>query len=179
MKLYFFTFAILFSTSVAFAEPFVVPTIRNHVVDKAQVISPEVENQINASLALIKRDTGVEIAVLTLKSLDGLPIEQASMQVVDTWKLGSEKQDNGALLLISMQDRKLRIEVGYGLEGTLTDAMSGRIINQTVVPLIKSGELDRAILAGVFQIAQSAVPDRDMAKYFNQGQQLKKLASGN
>ncbi len=154
------------------AQDFQVPAIHNHVVDEALLIDSHVENEINTALAQVKRDTGVEMAVLTVQSLEGLTVEQASMHVVEKWRLGTVKGDKGLLLLVSKNDRKLRFEVGYGLEGNLTDAEAGRIINNAMVPLLKQGDSNKAILTGVVQAVQQAIPDVDVATYFNNGQKI-------
>lgn len=171
----FFALILLFP-AFALAQDFQVPAIRNHVVDKAFIVNSGTENEINAALASVKRDTGVEMAILTVKSLEGLSVEQAAMQVAETWQLGTAKADKGVLLLISKNDRKLRFEVGYGLEGDFTDAEAGRIINNTMVPLLKQGDYNKAILAGTVQAVQQAVPDVDVAKYFNNAQKLSRYS---
>ena len=161
---------------VAQAQDFQVPAIRNHVVDKAFLVNSSTENEINAALASVKRDTGVEMAILTVKSLDGLSVEQAAMKVAETWQLGTAQADKGVLLLISKNDRKLRFEIGYGLEGDFTDAEAGRIINNTMVPLLKQGDFNKAILAGTVQAVQQSVPNVNVAKYFNNGQKLSRYS---
>ena len=163
---------IFFLPLVSQAQNFQVPAIRNHVVDKAFVINAATENELNAALASVKRDTGVEMAVLTVKSMDGLTVEQAAMQVAEKWKLGTAEADKGLLLFLSKNDRKLRFEIGYGLEGDFTDAEAGRIINNTMVPLLKQGDYNKAILAGTVQAIQQSVPNVDVATYFSGGKQL-------
>ena len=86
---------------------------------------------------------------MTIPSLEGDALESYSLRVAEAWKLGSAEQDNGALLLVAMEEREIRIEVGYGLESVLTDAMSGYIIREAIVPEFKSGNFDRGITAGL------------------------------
>lgn len=130
------------------------------------MLSPKVARQIRSAVIQLKKNTGTEIAVLTLKNLEGLSIEQASIQVVDHWKLGSAEKDNGVLLLIAQEERQIRIEVGRGLEGNLTDAYSKRIISEIMVPLFRSGDVNKGVLLGVLQIAQRAHPDIDVSQLF-------------
>lgn len=159
-------FILLAPLSVARAE-FKVPTLSGSVVDAADFLSSATERQLAAALFEIKRQGGgTEIAVLTVNNLGGLSIEQASIQVVDEWKLGSEEKDNGVLLLCSREERRVRIEVGQGLEGVLTDAHAKRIIDETIVPLFRSGEMEQGVLAGVYQIAKHTNPELDFEQIF-------------
>ncbi len=137
---------------------FEAPPIRAHINDNANIIPRKVESALNSILAQVKSESGIEMAVLTLKTLQNVPIEVASIDIVDKWKLGEAQGDKGLLLLVSMKERKLRIEVGQGLEGELTDAESKRIIDQTMVPLLKSGDTGNAIYLGVYQILKTANP---------------------
>ncbi len=158
---------IILASSALYANDFVVPSLKNPVNDYAGMISLGVKNQLNASLRKLKEQGGTQIAVLTVKSLEGLTIEQASIQVVDKWKLGAAKKDNGVLLLISRDERQMRIEVGQGVEGDLTDAYSKRIISEAMTPLFKAGNISEGILLGVFQIAQASNPNIDVEAIFS------------
>jgi uncharacterized protein len=102
-----------------------VPVLDGPVNDLADVIPAEAEAEIEAYLLDVDAQTTVQIAVLTVPSLDGVPIEDYSMRVADAWKLGQADKDNGALLLVALDERSVRIEVGYGLEENLTDAKCG------------------------------------------------------
>lgn len=148
------------------ANEFVVPELTGPVVDQAGVISAGASAALENGLRALKSQTGTQITILTVSSLKGLPIEQVSIQVVDRWKLGEHKVDKGVLLLIAPTEHRLRIEVGRGLEGVLTDADSKRIIDQSMVPLIRSGDFGSAALVGAFQIAQKTDPDFDLRPYF-------------
>ena len=87
--------------------------------------------------------------MLTIPSLEDDDLELFSMRVVENWKLGQEKEDNGALLLIAWQEKKIRIEIGYGLEGILTDAKCGLIIRNVMAPLFQSGKYGEGVLSAV------------------------------
>ena len=137
---------------------FTVPPLQNPVVDQAGIISQGVEEELNRILKSLWSSGGSQVAVLTLKDLSGFPIEQASIKVVDNWKLGTAKNDNGVLLLVAQKERAIRIEVGQGLEGSLTDAYSKRILDQVIIPYLKQGDSDEAIRSGVFAILQITDP---------------------
>jgi len=156
--------------TVLWADHFEIPKLTGPVVDRAGMITRSARRKISQSLQQLKKQGGTQIAVLTLNDLAGISIEQASIQVVDQWKLGDEKSDNGILLLISKKDRKMRIEVGQGVEGDLTDAYSKRIIDETMVPLFRSGKVDEGVLLGVYQIAQRANPTMNLESVFGSGQ---------
>ncbi len=148
------------------AQEFEVPSLKRHVNDYGGVLPRAMEQQLNAILAQVKQRTEIELAVLTVPSLNGVPIEMASIQVTDQWKLGTAKGDKGLLLMLAIKDRKIRIEVGQGLEGDLTDAESRRIIDQTMTPLLKSGDFNNAIMLATFQMLQTAAPNTDMKTFY-------------
>jgi uncharacterized protein len=156
---------ILCSTVAGAAAEFKVPALTGPVVDEADVLNQRTELALTQALRALHDKGGSQINVLTVSSLDDTPIEQASIRIVEQWKLGGRKNDNGVLLLFAVKDRKLRIEVGQGLEGQLTDADSKRIIDQGIVPLLKSGDYDSAAVVGTFQIAQKTDPDFDLTPY--------------
>ncbi len=134
-------------TSPAFALD--VPALTGRVVDLAQVLPAEVAASLANDLEAHETKTSNQVAVLILPSLEGEPIESFSHLVSTTWKLGQKGTDNGVLLLIALRERKVRIEVGYGLEGTLTDLRSAHIIRQEIVPHFRAGDLPGGIAAGV------------------------------
>lgn len=126
-----------------------VPTLKGRVNDYADILSDAAERQLETVLADLERSDSTQIVVLTITSLKGDGLEDFSIRVAEQWKIGRKENDNGAILLISKQDRKIRIEVGYGLEGKLTDLMSGRIIRNVIAPHFKSGDFDEGVLQGV------------------------------
>jgi len=147
-----FRFVLLLSLSMSITAK-EVPSLLP-VVDQAGLLSRQVRAQLTNALIAIKNQTGNEIAVLTVKSLEGESIDGYSIKVTDKWKLGSKEKDNGVLFLISMNDRKMRIEVGQGLEGDLPDARAGQII-RAIKPYFKRGDYKAGIILGVSQIAQN------------------------
>ncbi len=164
-----FVLPMLVLASVARAE-FRVPALTGPVVDEARIIDARVEESIQQALFALRNSGGSQINVLTVPSLEELPIEQASIRVAEQWKLGGAKTDNGVILLVAPKERRVRIEVGQGLEGTLTDADSKRIIDQTILPLFRSGDYSRGILVGVYQIAQKTDPNFDLTPYLEGAQ---------
>ncbi|MCP4202971.1 MAG: YgcG family protein [bacterium] len=126
-----------------------VPYLSGRVTDLADLISAETEARISARVEEFENRTGSQIAVLTIPSLEGEALEQFSLRVAETWGLGRAEQDDGVLLLVARDDRKMRIEVGYGLEADLTDAESGRILRNILTPRFKAGDFDGGIEQGV------------------------------
>ncbi len=126
-----------------------IPPLTGRVVDKAQLLSPTAASKIDSALAAHESQTSNQLVVLTLPSLEGQPLEEFSHQVATAWALGQKGTDNGVLFLIAVKEKKLRIEVGYGLEGTLTDAKSSRIIRHEVVPRFRAGDFSGGVVAGV------------------------------
>ncbi len=125
-----------------------IPPLTGQVVDRAHILSPAKLSNLNSRLAAHEAKTSNQVAVLTVPSLEGHPLEEFSHQVATTWALGKKGTDNGVLFLIAINEKKLRIEVGYGLEGTLTDAKSSQIIRHEVVPRFRVGDFSGGIVAG-------------------------------
>jgi len=125
------------------------------VHDEANIISAQSEAMLESMLKSERDSTSNQIAVLTMRSLQGEPIEDYSLRVAEAWKLGKAEKDNGVLLLIAIDDRELRIEAGYGLEGVLTDALSSRINRNEIAPHFRQGDYDGGVQAGVTAIIQA------------------------
>ncbi|MFW5837289.1 MAG: TPM domain-containing protein [Desulfovibrionaceae bacterium] len=140
--------ALLLAALAATALALDVPPLKGRVNDYADMISPQAEQQLTAMLADLERTDSTQIAILTIPSLEGDSLEAFSIRAAEKWGLGQKKEDNGALLLVSKADRKIRIEVGYGLEGRLTDVMSGAIIDNVITPDFKAGKIDQGFLQG-------------------------------
>jgi uncharacterized protein len=132
-----------------------VPALTGRIVDLARVLPAQDADQLTAQLKAHEEKTGNQVAVLILPSLEGEPLEEYSHRVATTWKLGQKGTDNGVLLLIALKERKLRIEVGYGLEGTLTDLRSAHIIRNEIVPHFKAGDIPAGVQAGTQAILQT------------------------
>jgi uncharacterized protein len=129
-----------------------VPQLRGRVNDYANMLSPGVSQRLEQVLADFESSDSTQIVVLTINSLEGESLEGYSIKVAEAWQIGRAKLDNGAILLISKQEHKIRIEVGRGLEGVLTDLVSGRIIRGDMAPHFKNNDYDTGITAGVYSI---------------------------
>lgn len=139
----------------ALAAALDVPALQGRVNDHANLIPPDARQRIEQKLAGLEQRTGAQVAVLTIPSLEGDSLEDFSLRVAEAWKLGQADQDNGALLLVAQQDRKMRIEVGYGLEPVLTDLETSLIQRDYIVPRFRSGDFGGGIEAGVDAIVQA------------------------
>ncbi len=126
-----------------------VPPLESRVTDLAGTLTGAESASLESRLAEFEARKGAQIAVLIVPSTQPEAIEQYSIRVVDAWKLGRERPDDGALLLVAMQDRELRIEVGRGLEGALTDLVANRIIDEAITPRFREGDFAGGIAAGV------------------------------
>jgi uncharacterized protein len=140
------------------------PALSGRVVDEANILSPQVEQDLTAKLKTLEDSTGRQLVVATVPTLQGYEIEDYGYQLGRTWALGSKDKDDGAILLVAPNDRKVRIEVGYGLEPVLTDALSSVIIQSAIIPKFKAGDMEAGVVAGTDEIlAQLSLPD-DQAK---------------
>lgn len=125
-------------------------------MDTVGVLSASTAINLQTSLEQLEAEDGTQIAVLIIPTLNGESLEEYTLRVAETWKLGQEDKDNGALLLVAIEDREMRIEVGYGLEDRLTDLMTGRIITERIIPAFRNGDLDSGVQAGVEAMISAA-----------------------
>ncbi len=145
-----------------------VPSLSGPVVDVAHVLPPATVEQLSQELRAHEAKTSNQVVVLIVPSLEGEPLFDFSHRVATTWKLGRKGMDNGVLLLVALKDRKVRLEVGYGLEGALTDARSAQIIRNEIVPRFRTGEFAAGITVGVRAVVSTIegtyhVPERPPA----------------
>ena len=157
-----------------------VPALKGRVNDYAGMLSAATRQQLEDILGRLEQTDSSQIVVLTLPSLGGEVLEEFSLKVAEKWKIGQKGFDNGAILLIAQKDRKLRIEVGYGLEGSLTDLMAGRIIRNVIVPQFKAGNFDQGIIDGVQAIIEVVRGEYQAADKspFAKGQKKKDFSPG-
>ena len=144
------TFFLLVWAAVAAQPSF--PELTGRVVDNAGLLSPSIVSQIDQQLAEHEASTSNQVVVATIDSLEGYDISDYGYQLGRHWQLGQKEKDNGILLLVAKNDRKVRIDVGYGLEGALTDALSRQIIEQEIIPAFKAGDYEAGIQKGVTSI---------------------------
>ena len=136
-----------FFSVLAFALDF--PALTGRVVDQANVMTAESRGDVEAKLKELEDKSGIQLVVATVKSLQGSDVETYANELFRFWKLGQTQKNNGVLLLVAPAEHKVRIEVGYGLEGTLTDALSSVIISSAIVPRFKTGDFSGGIERGV------------------------------
>ena len=136
-----------FATLVAFALDY--PPLTGRVVDEANVISAQSRNALDAKLKELEDKSSIQLVVATVKSLQGSDVETYANGLFRFWKLGQAQKNNGVLLLVAPAEHKVRVEVGYGLEGTLTDALSSVIIASAIIPRFKAGDFSGGIERGV------------------------------
>src|SRR4249919_2092964 len=128
------------------------PALSGRVVDQANIIQPATRSAIEQKLADLETKSGIQIAVATVTSLEGQDIEPYANELFRTWQLGEKSKNNGVLFLVAPNERRVRIEVGYGLEKTLTDALSKVIIVNAITPRLKTGDFGGGIARGVDDI---------------------------
>lgn len=139
---------LLLAAGAAFAAEPRYPALTGRVVDEAGALSPGTRERLAEMLAAHEQQTGQQVVVVTLKSLQGLGIEEFGYQLGRHWGIGQKDKNTGALLIVAPNERKVRIEVGYGLEGQLTDAQSRVIIDQLILPAFRRGDLNGGVLEG-------------------------------
>ncbi|NMY75425.1 YgcG family protein [Pseudomonas sp. WS 5071] len=139
---------------MAAAQALTFPALSGRVVDNAQMLDPATRQQLTQTLEAHEKATGEQVVVVTVPGLQGTAIEDYGYQLGRAWGIGQKDKNNGALLIVARDDRKLRIEVGYGLEDRLTDAQSSVILNQVITPAFKNGQFSQGISDGVAAILQ-------------------------
>jgi uncharacterized protein len=149
MKKIIFFLILLVGCLPVVASGLEVPKLEGYVNDYARMISPSMRSKIENDLRAFEESDSTQIVILTIPSLEGENIEEFGIKVAEAWKIGHLGKDNGVLFIVSKQERKIRIEVGRGLEGKLTDLMAGRIIDQAIKPKFKQGDFDGGFVTGV------------------------------
>ncbi len=146
----------------AFALDF--PQLTGRVVDQAGILDPATRTELSDKLAALEQKTTDQFVVVTLKSLQGTTIEDFGVQLGRHWGIGQKGKNNGVLLIVAPNERKVRIEVGYGLEGTLTDAVSKLIIENAIIPRFRAGDFAGGIRRGADDILQVLGGDAEAFK---------------
>ena len=150
--------ALFFAVAAHAAPKF--PALSGRVVDDAHVLSADTQQQLTSQLADLESKTGRQVVVVTLPSLQGYAIEDYGYQLGRTWGIGQKGQNNGALLMVAPSEHKVRIEVGYGLEPVLTDALSSVILQEKVLPKFRSGDIQGGVVDGTAALVQQlSLPD--------------------
>ncbi len=133
-----------------------IPELTGRVVDRAGLLPADAARALDARLAAFEQETSHQIVVLTLPSLEGEAIESFSIRVAERWKIGQKGLDNGAIVIVAAEDRRARIEVGYGLEGVIPDAVAARILREHMIPEFRRGAMGDGIVAGVEALMAAA-----------------------
>jgi uncharacterized protein len=149
--------AFVLAAGVALALTF--PPLTGRIVDQANIIPPQTREALEPRLAELEQKSGIQLVVATVNSLEGQEIEPYANDLFRFWKLGEKQKNNGVLLLVAPKERRVRIEVGYGLEGTLTDALSAVIIANAITPRFKTGDYGGGITRGVDDIVTVLTTD--------------------
>lgn len=155
--------ALLLTALPALAAP-TFPPLTGRVVDDAKLLSPQVETQLTSKLENLEQTTGRQLVVVTLPSLQGYEIEDYGYQLGRAWGIGEKGKNSGVLLIVAPNERKVRIEVGYGLEPILTDALSSVIIQSAVLPKFREGDMEGGVVAGTDALVQQLALPEDQAK---------------
>jgi len=151
----FYVLSLLSYTNFSYAQESDFPALTGRVVDVADLLSPEKEASITATLAAHEDETGNQIVVVTTKDLKGYGITDYANRLGRHWEIGTSENDNGVLLIVAQNERKVRIEVGYGLEGALTDSLSSVIIQREILPSFRKNDYPGGIQNGVNAILQA------------------------
>ncbi|MEM6908274.1 MAG: TPM domain-containing protein [Pseudomonadota bacterium] len=132
--------------------------LTGRVVDAADILSPDFEEQMTAILADLEEDTRVQLVVATTPDLNGYEIETYSLNLARAWGLGDKARDDGLLLVVAPNERQLRIDVGYGLEASVEDEEAGEIIREVILPHFENGNYEAGISAGVDRLIEEVTP---------------------
>lgn len=145
--------------------------------DYAGLLDASTKNRLEQLLTEVSQEAGVEIAVVTIPTLGGQSVEEAAVELFAAWGIGKKGKDEGVLLLVAPKERKLRIEVGYGLEGTIPDGLAGEIIRDTITPRFRQGRFAEGIEAGIARIVETIARNKQMQIPVPQSPRLQASAS--
>jgi uncharacterized protein len=159
---------VLFAVQALPAQALTFPPLTGRVVDEAGILDPATKSALERKLADFEARTTGQLVVVTLKSLEGTSIEDYGYQLGRFWKIGQKEKNSGVLLIVAPNERKVRIEVGYGLEGQLTDAVSRLIIENAILPRFKANDMAGGITRGVDDIIQALADPEEWRARANQ-----------
>jgi len=180
MKKLLFSIIIISLSMMMFAKE-KLPKLNHRVNDTINILSASEKNKLEANLAQFEQQSGSQIAVLIIKTTGRRTIEDYSINLAEKWKIGKAKSDNGLILVVALGDRKVRLEVGYGLEPVLTDLKSAYIIDEIILPNFRKGNFAKGISSGLSMAQQIILKSGDispevLAKYEKQGSPREKKA---
>jgi uncharacterized protein len=157
-------FLMVHSSGIAVDYPF----LSGRVVDEVNLLTPATTENLETLSGMIEKQTTLQLVVVVLKNLRGQTIEEYGIALARRWQIGQKEKNNGVLLILAPTEREVRIEVGYGLEGELTDAVSKWIIDKKMIPLLKANDPDQALLNGAEAIATLFMKPEDFKKEFQE-----------
>ncbi|MHB9880474.1 TPM domain-containing protein [Pacificimonas sp. ICDLI1SI03] len=164
-------------TGAAWAQDF--PPLTGRVVDAADILQPQTEAELTAKLQQLEDTTRRQLVVATVPDLQDYPIEEYGYRLGREWAIGSGEDNDGIILLVAPNERKVRIEVGYGLEGIMSDGLSFLVINRQILPRFKAGDLEGGILAGVDTLAtQLSVSPEEAAANLRAAEDARQSSAG-
>lgn len=171
-------FALLLTPALALAAP-KFPPLTGRVVDDAKLLSPQAKDRLTDELAALEQQTGHQVVVATLPSLQGYEIEDYGYQLLRAWGIGRKEQDDGIILIVAPTERKVRIEVGYGLEPVMTDALSSLIVQRKILPAFKAGDYEKGVVDGTEAIVQQiGLPPEEAQAAVAQAEAQRAASSG-
>jgi len=133
-----------------------VPKLQGHINDYANMISPSAKVELEKELNSFEQTDSTQIVILTIPSLEGEVLEEFSVKAAESWKIGQKGKDNGIIITVAKQEKKIRVEVGRGLEGVLTDLAAGRIVDLVIEPSFKRSDFDGGFIAGVHSLIDAS-----------------------
>lgn len=182
LKISVFLFALLFCISFSIApiygQDVDYPDYTGYVNDFAEILDSTSRHDLESLITGIEKSTGVEIAVVTIDTLEGITIEEYAVELFEKWGIGKADEDNGLLMLVSLMDRKVRIEVGYGLEGIITDLEAGRIIDEIIVSNFKNEDYNRGIYDAVATISNQIYGEEELGMSRENQEEYSSYSSG-
>lgn len=167
----FLILALLLAAALAALALDVPPSPTQWFTDKAGVVPPTEADLLNAKLRQFEQDSGAQFIIYVFPSLEGESLEDFTIRAVERWKVGQKKYDNGLVLFVFVEDKKVRVEVGYGLEGTVTDAFSSRVIREQIAPAFQQGEYGRGLNAAADAIIKKVKTGEEPVAPLNPGGQ--------
>lgn len=152
IKLIFFALILLMANTLVFAQTIKIPKLTSSVIDKAKLLSIKEREMLQKRIKKIFSNGGPQIQILTVENVQGLEIEDFSIRVAESWKIGSKEDGNGIIIIVAKEERKVRIEVGDGIEGDLTDYKSNQIIQEKIIPQFKLSRFSQGLQAAIIEI---------------------------
>lgn len=169
--------ALVTLSTIAFPFDFSALKPEGYVSDFARVLDPETKAKVERYCTAVEQSTGAQLAVVTIETLEGEPVEDVANLIYRTWKIGSKKSNEGALLLLAVKDHKMRLEVGYGLEPILPDGYTGRVLD-AMRPALKENHFSDAIISGITTVGQRIAESKGVTIQSPQGSRKRPSSGG-